>query len=137
MAAVTPTADNPFGYSAAIWRLFRETPHAGEFAPGTPGLVSGEAGSPAARSVLRLQLCFDDGVVAAARFRACGCPTTIAVGAWIAGWSVGRNVRQLSGLQAAELRQALEIAYDRSHCALMGEDALRAALYRCSGELKP
>ena len=138
MANVTPTAENPFGYGELVWRLFRETPHAGEFAPGTPGLVTGEAGSRAARALLRLELCFgDDGVVAAARFRAYGCPTSIAVGAWIADWSVGKNLLQLSGLRAADLRQALEIPYDRSHCTLMGEDALRAALDRYTGESKP
>jgi NifU-like protein involved in Fe-S cluster formation len=123
--------DNPFGYSAAIWRLFGETPRAGRFADGTPGVAAGQAGTPAARSVLRLELQFGaDGRVADARFQAYGCPASIAVGAWIAQWSLGKALAELRGLNAPTLRQALEIPEDRAHCALMGEDALRDLLAR-------
>ena len=122
------TDSNPFGYAEPIWRLFRETPHAGEFAPDTPGVVTGEAGSKAARSVLRLQLRFEAGRVADVRFRAYGCPSSIAVGAWIVDWSLGKTPAELASLRAADLRKALEIADDRAHCALLGEDALHAAL---------
>lgn len=122
--------DNPFGYPAEIWRLFRETPHAGRFADGTAGVVSAEAGTPAARSLLRLSLRFDGDCVAEARFQAYGCPASIAVGAWIAGWVQGRQASELAQLTAATLGAALEIPEDRAHCALLGEDALRAVLHR-------
>jgi NifU-like protein involved in Fe-S cluster formation len=128
MEAINPTESNPFGYAEPVWRLFQETPHAGEFPPGTPGVATGEAGSKAARSVLRLQLRFENGRVADVRFKAYGCPSSIAVGAWIVGWSQGKTVAELAALRAADLRQALEISDDRAHCALLGEDALQAAL---------
>ena len=128
METIDATELNPFGYAEPIWRLFQQTPHAGEFAPGTPGVVSGEAGSKAARSVLRLQLRFEGGRVADVRFKAYGCPSSIAVGAWIVDWSLGKTAAELATLRAAALRQALEIADDRAHCALLGEDALHAAL---------
>ena len=128
---------NPFGYAEPIWRLFTGAPRAGTFDPGTPGVVSGQAGTKAARSVLRLELRFADGRVADSRFRAYGCPTSIAVGAWIAGWAMGRSAPELAGLRAADLRQALEIADDRAHCAMLGEDALRAALLQLPGGLNP
>jgi NifU-like protein involved in Fe-S cluster formation len=134
MEAINSTEANPFGYAETIWRLFQETPHAGAFAPGTPGVVSGEAGSKAARSVLRLELRFEQGKVTDARFRAYGCPNSIAVGAWIAGWSRGKSPAELAGLRAADLRQALEIPDDRAHCALLGEDALHAALAQLTGD---
>lgn len=120
--------DNAYGYAAPIWQRFARPSHAGSFEAGTDGVVSGEAGSPAARSVLRLQLRFADGAVAEARFKAYGCPTSIAVGEWIAAWSVGRKAPELAALSAAHLREVLEIPDDRAHCALLGEDALRAAL---------
>lgn len=128
MEAMNVTEANPFGYAEPVWKLFSHPPHVGEFDPGTPGVVSGEAGSKAARSVLRLQLRFAGGRVADARFKAYGCPSSIAVGAWIAGWSLGKTPAELATLRAAELRQALEIAEDRAHCALLGEDALQATL---------
>lgn len=125
---MTQTDSNPFGYAEPIWALFTHPPQVGEFPPGTPGVVSGEAGSKAARSVLRLQLRLEGGRVADARFRAYGCPSSIAVGGWIAQWSRGKSVEELRALRAADLRQALEIPDDRAHCALLGEDAVRAAL---------
>lgn len=130
-AATDPVAAldaNPFGYPAPIWRLFNQAPQAGEFAPGTAGVATGEAGSKADRSVLRLQLRLAGGKVADSRFRAYGCPVSIAVGAWLAQWSLGKTPAQLRELRAADLRAALEIPDDRAHCALLGEDALRAAL---------
>lgn len=127
-ALVDGLSDNPYGYAEPIWRHFAQPRHAGSFAPGTAGLVRGEAGSPAVRSLLRIELRFEAGRVAEARFKAYGCPTSIAVGDWIADWAVGRDVAALRGLDAAQLRATLEIPEDRAHCALMGEDALRAAL---------
>lgn len=122
--------DNPFGYPAGIWRLFRDPPLAGRFPDGTAGVVGAEAGTPAARALLSLSLRFEGDRVADARFQAYGCPATIAVGAWIAGWARGRTVSELASLTAATLRTALEIPEDRAHCALLGEDALRAVLHR-------
>jgi len=128
---------NPFAYPAPVWTLFRSAPRAGGFAPGTPGVVTGEAQSNAARSRLRLQLRFERGRVADARFRAYGCPTSIAVGAWLAGWAIGKDVRELAGLSAARLRKELEIPDHRAHCALLGEDALRAVLDRLPEDPSP
>ena len=128
MDAINSTEANPFGYAQPIWERFTHPRHVGEFAAGTPGVFSGEAGSRAARSVLRLQMRFEGGRVADVRFRAYGCPSSIAVGAWIVDWSLGKTPAELAALRAADLRQALEIADDRAHCALLGEDALHAAL---------
>ena len=122
--------DNPFAYPAPIWQRFLTAPRAGRFGPETPGVVTGRAGTPAARSVLELQLRFEHGVVADARFRAYGCPSSIAVGAWIAEWALQREPAGLAQLNAAQLRAALEIPEDRAHCALMGEDAMRDLLAR-------
>lgn len=121
---------NPYGYPPAIWRLFNETPRAGAFPADAAGVIVAEAGTPAARARLRLSLRLDGERVAEARFQAYGCPTTIAVGAWLAGWAEGRTLAELAGIRAGELRAALEIPEDRAHCALLGEDVLRAALAR-------
>ena len=120
--------DNPFGYPAPVWQRFRAPARAGAFPAATPGLVTGEAGIRSAQSLLRLQFVFKDGRVADARFRAYGCPTSIAVGAWIAEWAIGRRVDELRRLSVAQLRAELEIGDDRAHCAVMGEDVIRALL---------
>ena len=114
---------NPFGYSDAVWRLFRETPRAGELGGGA---LEGSATTPASRGRLRLQVRLDGARVADARFQAYGCPTTIAVGAWLAERAVGRPLEELAAIRAGDIRQALEIPEDRLHCALMGEDAIKS-----------
>jgi NifU-like protein involved in Fe-S cluster formation len=117
---------NPFGYGERIWHLFNEAPYAGSFPANVPNVVSASASTPAAKAALCLQASLRSGEVADARFRAYGCPTTIAVGAWIANWMIGRRVEELPRLEAATLRAELEIPDDRAHCALVGEDALKA-----------
>jgi NifU-like protein involved in Fe-S cluster formation len=132
----TPTAlleaENPFDYPSAIWQRFTQPSRAGRFAEGESGVVSGRAGTPAASSVLELQLKWEEGWVRDARFRAFGCPVSIAVGGWLADWSLGRSAAELAGISAAQLRQALEIPDEKAHCALLGEDVVKALLKEVS-----
>lgn len=134
MNAVDALPPNPHGYPPVVWRLFNQTPLSGDFDARDADVVVAEMRTPAARSVLRLALRHAQGRVIDARFRAYGCPTTIAVGAWIAQWSLGRPLAELAALDAADLREALEISDDRAHCSLLGEDALKAVLARVEGE---
>jgi NifU-like protein involved in Fe-S cluster formation len=115
---------NPFGYSETVWRLFNETPRAGAW--DEHEALTGVAATPANRSLLRLQVKMQGTRVSDARFQAYGCPTTIAVGAWLAERAVGRPLDELSAVRAGEIRKALEIPEDRTHCALLGEDAIKA-----------
>lgn len=137
---------NPYGYSETVWRLFQDAPRAGIFSPGlalsaaadviekdsvsSALALSASAATPANRSVLTLHLQIEEGCVSDARFQAYGCPTTIAVGAWLAQQAVGRRPEELSGIKAATIRQALEIPDERSHCALLGEDVIQALLVK-------
>ncbi len=117
--------ENTYGYPEPIWRLFSETPRAGLF---KTGAITGTASTPASRSVLSLHLKTGQGRVIDARFQAYGCPTTIAVGAWLAGQVVGRRLEELIELKSVFIRQGLEIPDERAHCALLGEDAIQAVL---------
>lgn len=117
--------NNIFDYSPGVWSRFRQTPHAGRYVEGEAGVVSSQAGSVAARSLLRLQVRREP---MQARFQAYGCPTAIAVGEWLCEQIETRGLAALAGLKAPDIRQALEISEDRIHCALMGEDVLKALL---------
>lgn len=121
---------NPYGYPPEVWRLFRETPRAGTLeAPALTGAATTRASS----GRLRLQVRLDGERVADARFQAYGCPTTIAVGAWLAERAVGQPLADLAALRAADIRQALEIPEDKLHCALMGEDAVKSLVGAAHG----
>lgn len=115
---------NPFGYPDEVWRLFTEAPRAGLLEG--PGTRSGSAATPANRSRLQLSARVDGARIEDAKFQAYGCPTAIAVGAWLAEKAIGRSLGELAAIGAAEIRQALEIPEERLHCALLGEDAVKS-----------
>ena len=120
---------NAFAYPDPVWQRFGEPRHAGDLPVG-PGVYAAEAGSLASKSLLRLSLRLEQSRIVQARFKAYGCPSAIAVGQWLAERLEGEAVEALRspGLAAPAIRQALEITEDRAHCALMGEDALKALL---------
>lgn len=122
----TAVAGNPFGYSDLVWQLFGQAPRSGSL--DGAGLAEGLAGSRSNRNRLRLQVKMEGSRIVDARFQAYGCPTTIAVGAWLAGWVVGRDPQELSRINTKMIRETLEIPEDRTHCALMGEDAVKSLL---------
>lgn len=113
-------------YSAEVWRRFRAPGHAGVL--NGPATRSGDARTPAAKAVLSLQLNMGGGRIQAARFQAHGCPSTIAAGDWLCEWLEGRTETEAAGLHAAQLVDALTLPPVRRHCAVLAEDALRAAL---------
>jgi NifU-like protein involved in Fe-S cluster formation len=121
---------NVFGYPTPIWQRFREPMHAGVLEPGV-GVLGARAGTPASRSLIDLSVRLDpEGTVAEARFQAYGCPTTIAVGEWLAEQAQGRPLAVVGKITAAEIRASLEIAEERAHCAVLGEDLLRSLVQR-------
>lgn len=118
---------NVFGYPAPVWRRFREPSHAGAIAANGAPVISASARTPASKSLIEIGLQLDAaGTVTQARFQAYGCPTTIAVGEWLAEQAQGRTVAQWAEITAADIRGALEIPDDRAHVAVMGEDIVRS-----------
>jgi NifU-like protein involved in Fe-S cluster formation len=130
---VSKRLENVFGYSAAIWKRFADPQHVGVFETGDAHVAV--AGTPASKSVLRLGWKVDGGQIVDARFQAYGCPVTIAVGEWLAEQSRGAAIGALARIDAAKIRAALEIGDDRAHCALLGQDVVRALLDQTSKQV--
>jgi NifU-like protein involved in Fe-S cluster formation len=115
---------NPFGYSDAVWRLFTLAPRSGALKG--PQVRTGTATTPVNNSRLQITARVEGDRVEDARFRAFGCPTAIAVGAWLADRAIGRPLTELAAISAAAICQAREIPENRLHCALLGEDAVKS-----------
>lgn len=114
--------DNVFGYPEPIWQRFVAPTRAGHL--DGDAVVQARVGTPSAKAELELSLRSGPPVVA--RFRAFGCPVTIAVGDWIAERLELDGLAALQTISAAHLRNALEIPEDRAHCSLLGEDLILA-----------
>ena len=123
---MSASLENPFGYSARVWRLFIETPRSGLLEGA--GVLTGHSETHANQNRLQFQVQMEGEKIADARFQAYGCPTTIAVGAWLAGQAISKTLPELAGIKAKDIRQVLEIPEDRLHCVLMAEDAVKSLL---------
>ena len=60
------------------------------------------------------------------RFRALACPTTIAVGEWLSEQLSGAELTAAKKITSGEIREALDISADRTHCAFLGEDCVKS-----------
>lgn len=129
--------------SSQVRALFADLAHAGDLADdacvaaSAERIVGGEAGSRAQGTLVRVQLrlALADRTVREMRYRAFGCPYTLAACEWVASTLSGRSLTALSddGLTAAvgtpaHWCQTLGIPPARLGRLLVIEDALLAAL---------
>jgi len=119
---------NP-AYSQAVWKHYRHPCHAGSLDADAPDVGTGQVGTQAEGAVLRLQIQVDgDGVIRDTRFKAYGCGCTIAVGSFAAEQLQGCTLAQAQALQSAAFVQALSLPPVKLYCAMLAEDAIRAAI---------
>jgi|SRR5579871_1096590 len=126
------------GLSAPVRALFMDLVNAGELpqSTGTAHDVQGEAGGIGEGTWVRFSLQMSDGQVLRARYRAYGCPYTLATCEWLARQLVGKALA--GGDPAADLTAAvgiasqwataLQVPAERLGRLLVVEDALRTAL---------
>ena len=118
-------------YSAPLLEHFRNPQHAGSFARDAPGLVSGEASEEGGARIVRIQLLLEaDGRIRDARFKAFGCPATIASASFAVSRLPGRLLGEAECLEAAEIVEALDVPEARRGAVELAITALRAALAR-------
>jgi NifU-like protein involved in Fe-S cluster formation len=138
-----PRAESESGLSGEVRALFADLAHGGEMAAagrvtaGSEGIFHGEAGSREQGTLVRVQLriALADRTVREMRYRAFGCPYTLAVCEWLARQLGGRTLGALSGDglteavgTAARWCEGLSIPPGRLGRLLIIEDALLAAL---------
>ncbi len=125
-AGKAPAAPLP----APVQQRFERLAHAGAFAADTAGVIEGRAGSPDLGTQVWFQWRVAGGAVAEARFRAFGCPYTLAVCDLIAsGLKGGRPPQPWQG-DPHSWAAALSVPAERLGRLLVVEDALRDAYRR-------
>ena len=110
-------------YSARLLQYFNE--------PKCVGLLPApalriEAMNPICGDIVQLSARFDDGVIAEAGFLAKGCTASMAAGAALAEWAVGKSRAQLSALTAGDVEALLDgLPNESKHAAQLAADAAR------------
>lgn len=99
-------------------------------APAATHHFTGEAGGPGQETWVRFHLTVEDGIVRAARFKAYGCPHTLAVADWLTHRLPGRTRDDGLPGTPASWAEALSIPVERLGRLLVVEDALLSCLER-------
>jgi NifU-like protein involved in Fe-S cluster formation len=115
-------------YSDAVRALFRDLPGAGDLAAGGGVAVSGEAAALDRGAWVRLAARIEEGRFAQCRFRAFGCPHTLAAASWVAGRLSGAPLAAAASLDARAIAQELDVPAEKMGRLLVVEDALRGLL---------
>ncbi len=113
-------------YSLEVQQRFHSPQGAGEFAEGTPGLVTGEAEDRTLNVWVRVQVQFVGTVIRSVRFRVFGCPHMMAAAGWVAEALQGRESNALRELDMHEIRKTLDTPLEKLGKLLVLEDALQA-----------
>ncbi len=113
-------------YSLEVQQRFHSPQGAGEFAEGTPGLVTGEAEDRTLNVWVRVQVQFVGTVIRSVRFRVFGCPHMMAAAGWAAEALQGRESNALRELDMHEIRKILDTPLEKLGKLLVLEDALQA-----------
>jgi len=111
-------------YSALVRERFEKPGNAGRL---LGDVVTGMAGEKAHGTRVEFDFRLRDGRVERARFRAYGCPHTIAAASWVAEQAEGRDLEEKGWLDPHALADVLELPEHKLGVLLVVEDALRDA----------
>ncbi|GMV68466.1 MAG: hypothetical protein AMXMBFR76_09050 [Pseudomonadota bacterium] len=142
IAAGEPVDDQPGptrlppAFSAAVTDWFARLPRVGRLAPG-PDVLHGAAGEPRQGARAHWDLAIEGRRIARARFRAWGCPATLAAAAWCAERIEGLECTTAEALTGAEMAAALGLTGAQRGTALIIEDALKNALAKRTPHARP
>ena len=115
-------------YSPRVLELFRKLPGAGTLPAGAGRVVAGEAVALDRGAWVRFEARLEGGRVADCRFRAFGCPHTLAAAALAASKLVNAAPADASPIDARLLARELDAPAEKLGRLLVVEDAINALL---------
>ncbi len=115
-------------YSAAVLERVKNPRRVGTLAEGEGAVGTGETGSLASGTTVRIQVRVRDGRIDEARFRVFGCSAAIASAALAAEWLEGSDVAAAGGITGARIAGELDLPDERAHVAEMAAEAARLSV---------
>lgn len=118
-------------YSETVREHFRNPRNVGTFPAGTPDVIEGRAGDRRQGREIAMALRLDSsGRVLECRYRAYGCPATVALCSVLSERLKGRSHTELREQGGLSLAEELGLPPAKRAAVLLLEDALEAALAR-------
>ena len=116
-------------YSEKVIDHYDNPRNVGKFDEGEDNIGTGMVGAPACGDVMRLQIQVnDDGVIEDAKFKTYGCGSAIASSSLLTEWVKGKNLDGAASIKNTEIAQELSLPPVKSHCSVLAEDAIKAAV---------
>lgn len=115
-------------YGPQVLEHYLHPRNVGSFDTEDPCVGTALVGSPELGQILKLQIRLDGVTIESACFRAFGCGEAIAAGSLATEWLRGRDLNQALAIGSQDIVQALGLPIDKLHCALLAQDAIRAAV---------
>jgi len=115
-------------YGPQVLEHYLHPRNVGSFDVRDPQVGSALVGSPELGQILKLQIRLDGATIESACFRAFGSGEAIAAGSLATEWLAGRNLEQALAIGTQDFVQALDLAAEKLHCAMLAHDAIRAAV---------
>lgn len=88
----------------------------------------GEAGTVDCGSLVTIELAVDEGFIAGARYRAVGCPATLASASEVCSRAAGSRILEAAAISESQVCAALGLRPDKEYTAGIALDALHGAL---------
>ena len=117
-------------YSARVLELFSELPGAGALPAGAGEMLAGEAMALDRGAWVRFEARIDDGRIQDCRFRAWGCPHTLAAAAFVVAELRARPEAAAGAMDAARLARELSAPAEKMGRLFVVEDALKSLFAR-------
>jgi nitrogen fixation NifU-like protein len=111
-------------YSTTVLEYFRSPKRVGCL---PPPAIRVEVSNPICGDILRLTALVENGIIIDAAFQAKGCTASIAAGAALTDWSIGKTLPALAAITAPAIESLLDgLPNESKHAAALAVDAARA-----------
>ena len=116
-------------YSDKVIDHYENPRNVGTFDKNDESVGTGMVGAPACGDVMRLQIKVnDEGIIEDAKFKTYGCGSAIASSSLITEWVKGKSLDDALAIKNSEIAEELELPPVKSHCSILAEDAVKAAV---------
>ena len=116
-------------YSDKVIDHYENPRNVGTFDKDDNDVGTGMVGAPACGDVMRLQIKVNDqGIIEDAKFKTYGCGSAIASSSLITEWVKGKSLDDALAIKNSEIAEELELPPVKSHCSILAEDAVKAAV---------
>ena len=116
-------------YSDKVIDHYENPRNVGKFDEADDSIGTGMVGAPACGDVMRLQIqVSDDGIIEDAKFKTYGCGSAIASSSLLTEWVKGKNLDEAASIKNTEIAQELSLPPVKTHCSVLAEDAIKAAV---------